>query len=188
MSRLPPIIPTCFQIKIADMFPRHATSAEHRVAGHLKLESTRVSCLYLPPHGCCYGCSSFDAPDILIRESSLPSPLTFVMLSAFRSLFNSKRVKEPWTHPVEVETVPIASSTSPILVAAQEQELSPNKFSTFTLPDGATLAYEILGSSHMNHAAPIVLICGMTSVRIDFERLTQSLIKTRPGLIFGISA
>ncbi|KAF9564356.1 alpha/beta-hydrolase [Agrocybe pediades] len=56
--------------------------------------------------------------------------------------------------------------------------------SILTLSDGAKLAYEILGSHHINRTVPIVLICGMTSVRVDFERLTQSLTNTRPVLIY----
>jgi len=57
-------------------------------------------------------------------------------------------------------------------------------FSTLVLPDGAKLAYEVLGSLHLGRQVPIVLICGMSSVRTDFERLSHSLMKTRPVLIY----
>lgn len=55
-------------------------------------------------------------------------------------------------------------------------------YSTLVLPDGATLAYEVLGSYHLEHSQPIVLICGMSSTRVDLERLTQCLIRSHPGL------
>jgi hypothetical protein len=56
-----------------------------------------------------------------------------------------------------------------------------SSFSTLTLPDGAKLAYEILGSYNIGRSRPIILIPGMTMVRVDYERLTQSLIKAHPG-------
>lgn len=52
----------------------------------------------------------------------------------------------------------------------------------YELPDGAKLAYDIMGSYHLGRSEPIVLICGMTSVWVDYERLTQSLVVTRPGV------
>ncbi|PPQ68157.1 hypothetical protein CVT25_014083 [Psilocybe cyanescens] len=58
------------------------------------------------------------------------------------------------------------------------------RHSVYVLPDGAKLAYEIVGSYHLGRSEPIVLICGMTSVWVDYERLTQSLIKTRPVLLY----
>ncbi|KJA27076.1 hypothetical protein HYPSUDRAFT_35623 [Hypholoma sublateritium FD-334 SS-4] len=58
-------------------------------------------------------------------------------------------------------------------------------YSTFNLPDGAKLAYEILGAYHLAmRTTPIVLVCGMSSVRIDYERLAASLVKTRPVLLY----
>lgn len=55
-------------------------------------------------------------------------------------------------------------------------------YSTLVLPDGAKLAYEVLGSYHLERRKPIVLICGMSSTRVDFERLTKCLIRSHPGL------
>jgi hypothetical protein len=55
-------------------------------------------------------------------------------------------------------------------------------YSTLVLPDGAKLAYEVLNPYHLEHSQPIVLICGMSSTRVDFERLTQCLVKSHPGL------
>ena len=55
-------------------------------------------------------------------------------------------------------------------------------YSTLVLPDGAKLAYEVLGSPHLERSQPIILIGGMSSTRVDFERLTQCLIKSYPGL------
>jgi hypothetical protein len=54
-------------------------------------------------------------------------------------------------------------------------------YSTLVLPDDAKLAYEVLGSYHLEHSQPIVLICGMSSASVDFERLTQCLISSHPG-------
>ncbi|KAF8643810.1 hypothetical protein AX16_008828 [Volvariella volvacea WC 439] len=55
---------------------------------------------------------------------------------------------------------------------------------TFMLPDGAKLAYDVLGSEHLGKALPIVLIGGMSSRRIDWERLSSSLQQERPVLLF----
>lgn len=55
-------------------------------------------------------------------------------------------------------------------------------YSTVTLPDGAKLAYEVHGSFHLGERVPIVLICGMSTLRGDWERLSRSLAKTRPGI------
>ncbi|KAG6814595.1 hypothetical protein H0H92_000124 [Tricholoma furcatifolium] len=55
-------------------------------------------------------------------------------------------------------------------------------YSTLELPDGATLAYEIFGKSHLGSRLPIVMISGMSSVRGDLHRLTEALSETRPGM------
>ncbi|KAG5634229.1 hypothetical protein H0H81_002794 [Sphagnurus paluster] len=55
-------------------------------------------------------------------------------------------------------------------------------FSTINLPDGTMLAYEVHGSLHLGLRVPIILICGMGSLRGDFERLTHCLAQTRPGM------
>ncbi|KAJ7578453.1 hypothetical protein C8J56DRAFT_348606 [Mycena floridula] len=52
------------------------------------------------------------------------------------------------------------------------------------LPDGASLAYDILGTEHIDEKQPIVLVGGLSSIRGDWERLAASLGKTRPVLIF----
>ncbi|KAG6844135.1 hypothetical protein H0H87_009522 [Tephrocybe sp. NHM501043] len=53
--------------------------------------------------------------------------------------------------------------------------------STITLPDGATIAYEVLGSRHLGHRQPLVLVGGMSSRRIDWDRLATSLAEVRPN-------
>lgn len=65
---------------------------------------------------------------------------------------------------------------------------APAKFSTVVLPDGAKLAYEILGSHHLGKTTPIVMICGMTALRSDDERVNSALAKSYPGIFncFGI--
>ncbi|TFK42369.1 Alpha/Beta hydrolase protein [Crucibulum laeve] len=79
-----------------------------------------------------------------------------------------------WSSPPPV--LPSPSVTAPAEMATG--------YSTLMLPDGAKLAYEVLGSYYLGSAEPIVLICGMTSIRTDYERLTRALIKTRPVLIY----
>ncbi|KAG5645063.1 hypothetical protein DXG03_007153 [Asterophora parasitica] len=56
--------------------------------------------------------------------------------------------------------------------------------STIDLPDGAKLAYEILGSQYLGVHQPLVLIGGMSSRRSDWERLSTSLADVRPVLLF----
>ncbi|KAF9053072.1 Alpha/Beta hydrolase protein [Panaeolus papilionaceus] len=69
------------------------------------------------------------------------------------------------------------------VVDAQAPTMS-TAYSKFTLPDGAQLAFEILGSYHLGKATPLVFINGVSSVRSDYERLTQCLMKTHPVLIY----
>jgi hypothetical protein len=56
-------------------------------------------------------------------------------------------------------------------------------FNTLSLPDGAKLAYNVLGSAHIGCAEPIVLVNGASSIRGDWERLSMALAKDRPGMI-----
>ena len=53
--------------------------------------------------------------------------------------------------------------------------------SAFTLPDGASLAYEVLGAQFLGRKEPIVLVNGMTTTLGDWERLANSLSEVRPG-------
>ncbi|KAF9469292.1 Alpha/Beta hydrolase protein [Collybia nuda] len=62
--------------------------------------------------------------------------------------------------------------------------ISNNTHSTLVLEDGAQLAYEVLGSHHIESQEPIVLIGGMSSLRGDWERLAASLAVKRPVLLF----
>jgi len=52
------------------------------------------------------------------------------------------------------------------------------------LPDGAKLAYEVIGAQHLGRKKPIVLVCGMGALRGDWQRLVNSLSPIRPVLIF----
>ncbi|KAK7040863.1 hypothetical protein VNI00_009459 [Paramarasmius palmivorus] len=49
-------------------------------------------------------------------------------------------------------------------------------------PDGAKLAYEFLGSQWIGRRLPIVLVCGMSALRGDWERLATRLAEIRPGM------
>ncbi|KAJ7024282.1 Alpha/Beta hydrolase protein [Mycena alexandri] len=53
-----------------------------------------------------------------------------------------------------------------------------------TLPDGAQLAFEVLGFEHLDRRTPIVLIGGVSSLRGDWERLSTSLAQVRPVLVY----
>jgi len=57
-------------------------------------------------------------------------------------------------------------------------------YSTVSLPQGAKLAYNVLGSEHVGRAQPIVLVGGMSSLRGDWERLSTALATSRPVLVF----
>ncbi|PFH54139.1 hypothetical protein AMATHDRAFT_135616 [Amanita thiersii Skay4041] len=57
-------------------------------------------------------------------------------------------------------------------------------YSTVTLPDNSQLAYEVWGSLYLGQRDPIVLVCGMSALRIDFERLSASLARYRPVLLY----
>ncbi|KAJ3841103.1 Alpha/Beta hydrolase protein [Lentinula raphanica] len=56
--------------------------------------------------------------------------------------------------------------------------------SQFVLPDGASIAYELLGSEWLGHSKPIVLIGGVSSTREDWQRLARPISLKRPVLIF----
>jgi hypothetical protein len=56
-------------------------------------------------------------------------------------------------------------------------------YSTVSLPQGAKLAYNVLGSEHVGRAQPIVLVGGMSSLRGDWERLSTALATSRPGML-----
>jgi hypothetical protein len=74
------------------------------------------------------------------------------------------------------EATPAAlEDTIVVLGAAQD------KHSTGVLGDGAELAYEILGSQHLGKVTPVVMVCGMTAIRGDNDRVTKALAKTYPG-------
>ncbi|KAJ7264981.1 Alpha/Beta hydrolase protein [Mycena haematopus] len=52
------------------------------------------------------------------------------------------------------------------------------------LPDGAKLAFEILGAEHLGQTSPIVLVGGVSSLAGDWERLSNSLAHVRPVLVY----
>ncbi|THH27429.1 hypothetical protein EUX98_g6763 [Antrodiella citrinella] len=52
------------------------------------------------------------------------------------------------------------------------------------LPDGAQLAYDVLGSVHFGCPTPIVLIGGLSNVAGDWERLSTVLAQKRPVLVY----
>ncbi|KAJ7766748.1 Alpha/Beta hydrolase protein [Mycena metata] len=56
--------------------------------------------------------------------------------------------------------------------------------STCELPDGAVLAYDVLGSSFLGEELPLVLVCGMSSARADWMRLSSTWAQTRPVLVY----
>lgn len=54
-------------------------------------------------------------------------------------------------------------------------------YKTLDLPDGARLAYEVLGSEHLQSRRPLVLIGGASNLRGDWDRLSVALSRARPG-------
>lgn len=60
--------------------------------------------------------------------------------------------------------------------------------SYFELPDGALLAYEILGQEHANLRPPLALVSGMGGLRSDWMRLASALSCNRTGeFMFSVS-
>ncbi|KAJ7578452.1 Alpha/Beta hydrolase protein [Mycena floridula] len=57
-------------------------------------------------------------------------------------------------------------------------------FHSVTLPDGGSLAFEVLGAHHLGKKHPIVLICGMAGVRHDWSSLSAVLAESRPVLVY----
>ncbi|KAJ7940171.1 Alpha/Beta hydrolase protein [Mycena leptocephala] len=49
------------------------------------------------------------------------------------------------------------------------------------LPDGAQIGFQVLGAEHLGRTTSIVLIGGVSSLRGDWERLSTSLSRVRPG-------
>jgi len=126
-------------------------------------------------------CSAAHITDVDMVSSTYSSRTYKVFTSFFDLLRSPLQYSSPLPdfHPKQSS----CPSTQEPSYTLSESTSMATAYSTFTLPDGATLAYEILGSYHTGRATPIVLICGMTSIRIDYERLTKSLIRTRPGTI-----
>ncbi|KAJ7311598.1 Alpha/Beta hydrolase protein [Mycena albidolilacea] len=62
--------------------------------------------------------------------------------------------------------------------------LVQQQHSTCVLPDGAVLAYEVLGSKHLGNALPLVLVCGMAMSRADWVRLSTTWAQSRPVLVY----
>ncbi|KAF8205663.1 Alpha/Beta hydrolase protein [Mycena galopus ATCC 62051] len=56
--------------------------------------------------------------------------------------------------------------------------------STCVVPDGAVLAYEVLGSNHLGNALPLVLVSGMAMARADWRRLSAPWAQSRPVLVY----
>lgn len=56
-------------------------------------------------------------------------------------------------------------------------------YSTVLLPDGGQIAFEVLGTEYLGRRQPIVFIGGMSSLRGDWERLSNSIANVRPGKV-----
>lgn len=102
------------------------------------------------------------------------------------------RLMGKWLYePVQKHFAPTArSGQKPSSVERQSPPLAADTMATgltTVLPDGAKLAYDILGSHHLGKATPLVVICGMTAVRGDSGHLNQVLAKNRPGTVIWSS-
>jgi len=49
------------------------------------------------------------------------------------------------------------------------------------LPDGAKLAYNILGSQYLGKTTPVVMICGMTALKSDNKKVSEAVAQSHPG-------
>ena len=54
-------------------------------------------------------------------------------------------------------------------------------FNVCVLPAGAKIAYEVLGSAHLGSALPLIMLCGMSQLRHDWDRVYVEFMRTRPG-------
>lgn len=59
--------------------------------------------------------------------------------------------------------------------------MSNTAHSILCLADGAKIAYEVKGTQYLGSHQPLVLIGGMSSRRVDWERLARSLSRVRPS-------
>ena len=59
--------------------------------------------------------------------------------------------------------------------------VSQTRSAIVELPDGAKLAYDILGSQHLGKTTPVVMICGMTALKSDNERVNEAVAQSHPG-------
>lgn len=71
--------------------------------------------------------------------------------------------------------------SSIILSRLRVRSTEMTDFSVLALPDGARIAYQVLGIQYQEFQKPLVLVCGMSSIRSDWERLSTSLSTKRPG-------
>lgn len=65
-------------------------------------------------------------------------------------------------------------SISPLIMSSRSMK--------FTLEDGASLSYEILGPHHIGTRTPLVFVNGIASLKTDWGRLPSTLAEQRTGL------
>ncbi|KAI0791723.1 Alpha/Beta hydrolase protein [Abortiporus biennis] len=54
----------------------------------------------------------------------------------------------------------------------------------FVLPDGAKIAYSLFGTRHLGYRTPLVLVCGLSNLGGDYERLSMAVASHRPVLVY----
>lgn len=64
------------------------------------------------------------------------------------------------------------------------QPVTTTMMTFYMLPDGAELAFDVLGASHIGTATPLILVCGMSCLGSDWQRLSMELSNIRPVLVF----
>lgn len=79
---------------------------------------------------------------------------------------------------------PIQEPTPEADTAGAVSGLTTTGLTTVALPDGAKLVYEILEPRHLGKTTPVVMICGMTALRVDDERVNKAVAKSHPVLIY----
>ncbi|KAJ3573435.1 hypothetical protein NP233_g2435 [Leucocoprinus birnbaumii] len=92
---------------------------------------------------------------------------------------------EKWVFkPVQRYFSPGKLQTPVIADTVEEVQLTAGGVNTVVLPDGAKLAYEILGSQYLGKMTPFVVVCGMTALRGDDQRVNKAVAQSRPVLIY----
>ncbi|RXW18982.1 hypothetical protein EST38_g6876 [Candolleomyces aberdarensis] len=101
---------------------------------------------------------------------------------ALASYLNPLNVLSSFLHIIDLWTIqPVLRLTS----FSESPTTKPEDGHFFLeLSGGAKLSYQIRGSEHYGKTRPLVLVCGMSALMLDYDRLSSALSKTHPVLLY----